>query len=55
LRVDIDYPVGIEDSAEAINRGQVVSWENDVAVIRSEERRVVDMAVELLASESQGD
>lgn len=55
LRVDIDYSVGIEDYGEAMNRGHVVSWENDVAVIRSEERKVVDIALELLTSESRGD
>jgi hypothetical protein len=40
---------------KAESRGHVVSWENDVAVIRSEERRVVDLALELLTSDSQGE
>jgi hypothetical protein len=45
----------VRTPGKAESRGHVVSWENDVALIRSEERRVVDIALELLASESQGE
>ena len=53
LRVDIDYPVGI-DRSEAMDHGQVASWEDDVAVIGAEEQPFVDLALELLASELPG-
>ena len=49
LRVDIDY-WGI-DRSEAMDHGQLVSWEDDAAVIGAEEQPFVDLALELLASE----
>jgi hypothetical protein len=34
-----------------MDHGQVVSWEDDAAVIGAEEQPFVDLALELLASE----
>ena len=54
LRAEIVYPEGTERS-EGMDHGRVVSWEDDVALIRVEEQPFVDLALELLASESHGD
>lgn len=46
--LDIEYPKGVDDAA-AMDHGQVVGWEDDVATIRRENQPFADIALQLLS------